>query len=80
MYFVWIQLKVPAQFGAELLPIGIPEREDWKLDDGTVCFVTGWKHNLVSAISDINYPRKRCRFICNRARADDAVASRFAFT
>ncbi|XP_076664215.1 trypsin-1 [Andrena cerasifolii] len=41
-----IKLKVPAQFGAELLPIGIPEKEDWKLDDGTMCFVTGWKHNL----------------------------------
>ncbi|XP_043256098.1 serine protease 53-like [Colletes gigas] len=41
-----IKFKLPEQFGEKLLPIGIPEKEDYKLADGTTCFVTGWKHNL----------------------------------
>ncbi|XP_076643766.1 trypsin-1 isoform X1 [Halictus rubicundus] len=41
-----IKLKVPAQFGEKLLPIGLPDENDTELDDGTICFVTGWKHNL----------------------------------
>ncbi|XP_076619477.1 trypsin-4-like [Colletes latitarsis] len=41
-----IKFKLPEQFSEKLLPIGIPEKEDYKLADGTTCFVTGWKHNL----------------------------------
>ncbi|XP_078037070.1 trypsin-1-like [Augochlora pura] len=41
-----IKLKEPVQFGVKLLPIGLPDERDEVLDDGTICFVTGWKHNL----------------------------------
>ncbi|KOX69182.1 Trypsin-4, partial [Melipona quadrifasciata] len=39
-----IKLKIPVQFGETLLPIGLPEKEDYNPDDGTTCFVTGWKY------------------------------------
>ncbi|XP_043520747.1 trypsin-4-like [Frieseomelitta varia] len=41
-----IKLKLPVQFGEKLLPIGLPEKEDYMPDDGTMCFVTGWKYTL----------------------------------
>ncbi|XP_029040170.2 trypsin 3A1-like [Osmia bicornis bicornis] len=41
-----IKLKIPVQFGEKLLPIGVPENEDYELDYGTMCFVTGWKQTL----------------------------------
>lgn len=41
-----IKLKNPLQFGVKLLPIGIPDREDYPLDNGMTCFVTGWRYNL----------------------------------
>ncbi|CAL7945079.1 unnamed protein product [Xylocopa violacea] len=41
-----IKLKVPAQFGEKLLPIGLPEKENFQLRDGTNCFVTGWRQIL----------------------------------
>ena len=44
----YIQFKLPVQFGAKLLPISLPEKEDEKLNDGTMCFVTGWRNTLVS--------------------------------
>ncbi|XP_076178984.1 trypsin-1-like [Ptiloglossa arizonensis] len=45
-----IKLKIPVQFGEKLLPIGIPGNEDYNLDDGTMCFVTGWKYNMGGSI------------------------------
>ncbi|XP_011694180.1 PREDICTED: trypsin-1-like [Wasmannia auropunctata] len=38
-----IKLKSPAEFGEKLLPIGLPEKENEQLRDGTHCVVTGWK-------------------------------------
>ncbi|XP_017754913.1 PREDICTED: trypsin-4-like [Eufriesea mexicana] len=38
-----IKLKIPVQYGEKLLPIGLPRKEDYELDDGTTCFVTGWR-------------------------------------
>lgn len=46
-----VKLRVPAEFGEKLLPIGLPERENYIPDDGTTCFVTGWKHSLVGTVS-----------------------------
>ncbi|XP_031836559.1 trypsin-4-like [Nomia melanderi] len=41
-----IKLKVPVQFGGKLLPIVLPGVYDCDPDDGAICYVTGWKHNL----------------------------------
>ncbi|XP_003402914.1 trypsin-4-like [Bombus affinis] len=41
-----IKLRIPVQFGEKLLPIGLPEKKDYVLDDGTTCYVTGWRHTL----------------------------------
>ncbi|XP_076748955.1 trypsin-4-like [Xylocopa sonorina] len=41
-----IKLKIPVQFGAKLLPIGLPQKESHQLRDGTNCFVTGWRQIL----------------------------------
>ncbi|XP_076231302.1 trypsin-2-like [Calliopsis andreniformis] len=40
-----IKLKIPVQFGEKLLPIGIPDREDFPVGKGATCFVTGWRNN-----------------------------------
>ncbi|XP_012350936.1 trypsin-1-like [Apis florea] len=45
-----IKFKLPVQFGAKLLPISLPEKEDKKLNDGTTCFVTGWRNTLVGPV------------------------------
>lgn len=52
-YFSGAQLRIPVQFGEKLLPIELPEKEDYKLDDGTTCYVTGWRHTLVGSVSDV---------------------------
>lgn len=65
MQFLRVQLKIPVQFGEKLLPIGIPGNEDYNLDDGTMCFVTGWKYNMVSVVSnvvDTGNPRSRFKY------------------
>ncbi|KAM0724861.1 Trypsin-1 [Formica fusca] len=41
-----IKLKTPAEFGEKLLPIGLPEKENEQVQDGTRCVVTGWKPEL----------------------------------
>ncbi|XP_012525223.2 trypsin-1 [Monomorium pharaonis] len=43
-----MKLKSPAEFGEKLLPIGLPEKENEELLDGTRCVVTGWKRTLGS--------------------------------
>jgi len=44
-----LQLKSPAEFGEKLLPVTLPEREDERLQDGTLCIVTGWNRTLVNS-------------------------------
>ncbi|XP_003705465.2 trypsin-1 [Megachile rotundata] len=44
-----IKLKIPVQFGEKLLPIGVAENEDYEPDDGTMCFVTGWRQTVPNA-------------------------------
>ncbi|KAH0950523.1 hypothetical protein HN011_001114 [Eciton burchellii] len=41
-----MKLKSPAEFGEKLLPIALPERQEERLRDGTLCIVTGWKRTL----------------------------------
>ncbi|XP_032683068.1 trypsin-4-like [Odontomachus brunneus] len=38
-----IKLKIPAEFGEKLLPIGLPEKGSQVDRDGAACVVTGWK-------------------------------------
>ncbi|GAB1865468.1 Trypsin-1 [Camponotus japonicus] len=45
-----IKLKNPAEFGEKLLPIGLPEKENEQIKDGTRCVVTGWKPELKPGI------------------------------
>lgn len=38
------------EFGEKLLPIGLPEKENEELQDGTHCVVTGWKRARVNIV------------------------------
>ncbi|XP_014482248.1 PREDICTED: trypsin-1-like [Dinoponera quadriceps] len=41
-----IKLKIPAEFGEKLLPIGLPEKGSRADRDRATCVVTGWKRTL----------------------------------